>query len=64
MGVTVQCTDWFLEYWEPRFLAEMQDFVDCIVEDRQPLIGLEYGHKAVEWHMRQKKPSENRRSST
>ena len=48
-GVTVQCTDWFFEYWEPTFLAEMQDFVDCIVEDRRPLVGLEDGYRAVEW---------------
>ena len=27
----------------------MQDFVDCIVEDRQPLVGLDDGYKAVEW---------------
>ena len=48
-GVTVQCAEWFFEYWEPTFLAEMQDFVDCIIEDRQPLVGLEDGYKAVEW---------------
>ncbi len=48
-GVTVQCVDWFFEYWEPTFLAEMQDFVDCIAEDRQPLVGLDDGYKAVEW---------------
>ena len=48
-GVTVQCVEWFFEYWEPTFLAEMQDFVDCIIEDRQPLVGLDDGYKAVEW---------------
>ena len=48
-GVTVQCAEWFFEYWEPTFLAEMQDFVDCIIEDRQPLVSLEDGYKAVEW---------------
>ncbi|MBD3308328.1 inositol 2-dehydrogenase [candidate division KSB3 bacterium] len=48
-GVTVKCADWFFEYWEPTFLAEMQDFVDCILEDRQPLVGLEDGYRAVEW---------------
>ena len=35
-GVTVQCTDWFFEYWEPTFLAEMQDFVDCIRQGTKP----------------------------
>lgn len=48
-GVTVECAEWFFEYWEPTFLAEMQDFVDCIVEDRQPLVGLDDGYRAVEW---------------
>lgn len=48
-GVAVQCVEWFFEYWEPTFLAEMQDFVDCIIADRQPLVGLDDGYKAVEW---------------
>jgi myo-inositol 2-dehydrogenase/D-chiro-inositol 1-dehydrogenase len=48
-GVTVECAEWFFEYWEPTFLAEMQDFVDCIVEDRQPLVGLQDGYEAVRW---------------
>ena len=48
-GVTVKCAEWFFEYWEPTFLAEMQDFVDCIIEDRQPLVSLDDGYKAVEW---------------
>ena len=48
-GVTVQCVEWFFEYWEPTFLAEMQDFANCILEDRQPLVALDDGYKAVEW---------------
>jgi myo-inositol 2-dehydrogenase/D-chiro-inositol 1-dehydrogenase len=48
-GVTVKCAEWFFEYWEPTFLDEMQDFVDCIIEDRQPLVSLDDGYKAVEW---------------
>ncbi len=48
-GVTVKCVDWFFEYWEPTFLAEMQDFCDCIIEDRQPFVSLEDGFRAVEW---------------
>jgi myo-inositol 2-dehydrogenase/D-chiro-inositol 1-dehydrogenase len=42
-------SEWFFEYWEPTYLAEMQDFVDSIIEDRAPLVGLEDGYKAVEW---------------
>lgn len=48
-GVTTECVEWFFEYWEPTFLAEMQDFVDCIEEGRAPLVGLEDGYRAVEW---------------
>lgn len=42
-------SQWFFEYWEPTYLAEMNDFVDSIVNNRQPLVGLEDGYKAVEW---------------
>ncbi len=42
-------TQWFFEYWEPTYLAELQDFVDAVVQDRQPLVGLEDGIKAMEW---------------
>ncbi len=48
-GVTQECVEWFFEYWEPTFLAEMQDFVNCIVEDRSPLVSLEDGYQAVKW---------------
>ena len=48
-GVSQACVEWFYEYWEPTFCAEMQDFVDCIVEGRKPLVGLEDGYRAVEW---------------
>ena len=48
-GIVRQCTEWFFEYWEPTFLAEIQDFVNCIVEDRQPLISLEDGYQTVKW---------------
>lgn len=48
-GVNQQCSEWFFEFWKPTFLAEMQDFVDCILEDRSPLVSLEDGYKAVQW---------------
>ena len=48
-GVCTKCVEWFFEYWEPTFCAEMQHFVDCVVEGRQPLVGLEDGYRAVEW---------------
>jgi myo-inositol 2-dehydrogenase/D-chiro-inositol 1-dehydrogenase len=48
-GVNQKCVQWFYEYWEPSFVAEMQHFVDCIAGNKQPLVGLEDGYKAVQW---------------
>ena len=48
-GVTTKAFDWFFDYWEPTFLAEMQDFCDCVIEQRAPYVTLEDGYRAVEW---------------
>lgn len=48
-GVTTECVKWFFEFWEPTFKAELQDFVDCIQQGRQPKAGLMDGYKAVQW---------------
>lgn len=48
-GVSQECVSWYYEYWEPTFRAEMQDFVDCLLQGRAPLVGLEDGYRAVEW---------------
>ncbi|MBN1834638.1 MAG: Gfo/Idh/MocA family oxidoreductase [Spirochaetales bacterium] len=48
-GVCNQCVEWFFEYWEPTFCAEMQHFVDCVRENSEPLVGLEDGYRAVQW---------------
>jgi myo-inositol 2-dehydrogenase/D-chiro-inositol 1-dehydrogenase len=48
-GVSRVCAEWFYEYWEPTFRAEMRHFTDCILENKSPLIGLEDGYRAVEW---------------
>ena len=48
-GVYRECVEWFYEYWEPTFCAEMQHFVDCVIAERDPLVGLEDGYRAVEW---------------
>lgn len=48
-GVTRTCADWFFEYWEDTYRAELSDFVSCIQEGRKPKVGLEDGYKAVEW---------------
>lgn len=48
-GVYRECVEWFFEYWEPTFCAEMQHFVDCVIAERDPLVGMEDGYRAVEW---------------
>jgi myo-inositol 2-dehydrogenase/D-chiro-inositol 1-dehydrogenase len=48
-GVYRECVEWFFEYWEPTFCAEMQHFVDCVIEEKEPLVGLEDGYRAVQW---------------
>jgi myo-inositol 2-dehydrogenase / D-chiro-inositol 1-dehydrogenase len=48
-GISTKGVEWFFEYWEPTFQAEMQDFADCVIEGRDPLVGLEDGYRAVEW---------------
>lgn len=54
-GVNQTTVKWFYEYWEPTFTAEMQDYVNAIAEDRQPLVGLIDGYKAVKWALAAKK---------
>jgi myo-inositol 2-dehydrogenase/D-chiro-inositol 1-dehydrogenase len=48
-GVNTECVKWFFEFWEPTFLAELQDFADCIRQGRQPKAGLSDGYKAAKW---------------
>jgi len=48
-GVTRNCSEWFFEYWQSTYLAEMEDFVRCIVEKDTPMVGMIDGYKAVEW---------------
>ncbi len=48
-GVHKQCAQWFFEYWEPTFLAEMEAFVACIRENKDPQVSLMDGYKAVAW---------------
>lgn len=48
-GVNTECVKWFFEFWEPTFKAELQDFADCIQNNRQPKAGLIDGYKAVQW---------------
>lgn len=48
-GVNQVCTEWFFEYWEDTYRAEMADFARCIAENATPKVTLEDGYKAVEW---------------
>ena len=48
-GVTTECVEWFFEFWEPTFEAELQHFADCIQNNEQPVVGLMDGYKAVQW---------------
>ena len=51
-GVNRNCAEWFYEYWQDTYLAEMEDFVRCIKEGGEPKVTLEDGCKAVEWAKR------------
>ena len=48
-GVNQKCVEWFYEYWEPTFLAEMEHFVDCIIRKQSPLVSAADGYKTVAW---------------
>lgn len=48
-GVNRKCSEWFFEYWQETYKAEMADFIACITEGRQPKVNYIDGFKAVEW---------------
>ncbi|MDR0841654.1 MAG: Gfo/Idh/MocA family oxidoreductase [Christensenellaceae bacterium] len=54
-GVNQSTVQWFYEYWEPTFTAEIQSFVDTIIGAPQVAAGLMDGYKAVEWALAAKK---------
>jgi len=51
-GVSRQCSEWFYEYWQPTYRAELQAFADCIQQGTLPKVTLEDGYKAVQWAIR------------
>lgn len=58
-GIQQSTVQWFYEYWEPTFTAEMQEFADAIQEQRPSrAAGLTDGYKAVEWALAAKKAVE------
>lgn len=48
-GVRTTAPEWFYEYWQPTFLAELAHFVECVREGRRPLVTADDGYRAVEW---------------
>lgn len=54
-GIHQSTVQWFYEYWEPTFTAEMQSFVDAVAQGKPPVVGLMDGYKAVQWALAAKK---------
>jgi len=48
-GINKNCAEWFYEYWQETYLAEMEDFVKCVKDGSAPRVSLDDGYKAVEW---------------
>ena len=48
-GVNRKCSEWFYEYWQDTYRAEMQGFVDCLKTGSEPRVTFTDGYKAVEW---------------
>lgn len=51
-GVTRRCSQWFFEYWQPTYRAELQAFADSIQQGTPPKVSLEDGYKAVQWALK------------
>ena len=47
-GVVRECTYNFLERWGEAFVLEIQEFVNCIIEKRQPEVTVYDGTKCTE----------------
>lgn len=61
-GVNQTTAQWFYEYWEPTFTAEMAAFVTAIADNAQPpAANLMDGYKAVQWAMAAKKAVDEER---
>lgn len=48
-GMTRTSADWFYEWWQETYRAEMADFVRCVKTGDEPKVNLVDGYKAVEW---------------
>lgn len=63
-GVTTECVQWFYEFWEPTFEAELQHFADCIQNNTQPTADFMDGYKAVQWAFAAKEAVDKRQIVT
>jgi len=59
-GIAQESVRWFFEFWEPTFQAEIQHFVECIAQGKQPEVGLEDGYRAVQWALAAKEAVEKK----
>lgn len=57
-GIAQESVRWFFEYWEPTFQTEIQHFVECIAQEKEPEVGLEDGYRAVQWALAAKEAVE------
>ncbi len=60
-GVNTECVQWFFEFWEPTFKAELQHFADCIQNNTKPVVGFIDGYKAVKWAFAAKEAVDKRK---
>lgn len=59
-GANIECVEWFFEFWEPTFEAEIQHFANCIQDNIESVEGLIDGYKAAEWAFAAKDAVDNR----
>ncbi len=59
-GANIECVEWFYDFWEPTFEAELRHFVDCIENNKKPIADLMDGYKAVQWAFAAKEAVANR----
>lgn len=59
-GVLQECVGGFLERFEEAYVAEVQEFVNCILEGRAPAVGVEDGVKSTEMAYGCKESFENK----
>ena len=49
IGVVRNCSEWFYDYWQPSYPAEMKGFAESISKGTTPKVTFLDGYKAMEW---------------